>query len=314
MVRVVDAVTGGSIEWEEQLAGSAAVDAGHSPLPAATVQSIRHNRVGIKGPLQTPVGSGWRSVNVSIRQALDLYVSLRPVVSLPGPSKSRYEGVDVVVVRENTEGLYSGREHETVSGVIEALKIVTRDASERIIRYAFEYARANGRQKVTVSHKQSIMPLSDGLFLEAARRVAEDYPFTDVEYVSLDNLVMELALDPNQFDTIVLGNLDGDLVSDLCAGLVGGLGLVPGANIGAKYAVFEAVHGTAPDIAGKGVANPLALILSAELMLLHVGERRAAQRLRAGVERLLTDGSVLTGDLGGSATTEELTNALLEAL
>ncbi len=314
MVRAVDAVTGGTIEWEEQLAGSAAVDAGHSPLPAATIQSIRQNRVGIKGPLQTPIGGGWRSVNVSIRQALDLYVSLRPVKSLPGPSKSRYEDVDVVVVRENTEGLYAGREHEAVPGVVEALKIVTRQASERIVRYGFEYARANGRRKITVSHKQSIMPLSDGLFLETARAVAEDYPFTEVEYVSLDNLVMDLALDPHQFDTIVLGNLDGDVVSDMCAGLVGGLGMVPGANIGTQYALFEAVHGTAPDIAGKGIANPLALILSAELMLRHVGERPAAKRLRAGVERLLTDGAVLTGDLGGSASTEQLTDALLEAL
>ena len=314
MVRAVDAVTDGAIEWEEQLAGSAAVEAGHSPLPAATVQSIRQNRVGIKGPLQTPIGGGWRSVNVSIRQALDLYVSLRPVKSLPGPSKSRYQDVDVVVVRENTEGLYSGREHEAVPGVVEALKIVTRKASERIVRYAFEYARANGRRKVTVSHKQSIMPLSEGLFLETARAVAEDYPFTEVEYVGLDNLVMELALDPHQFDTIVLGNLDGDVVSDMCAGLVGGLGMVPGANIGKQYALFEAVHGTAPDIAGRGIANPLALILSAELMLRHVGEQAAAKRLRAGVERLLSDGSVLTGDLGGTATTRQMTDALLEAL
>jgi isocitrate dehydrogenase (NAD+) len=314
MVRAVDAVTDGAIEWEEQLAGSAAVEAGHSPLPAATVQSIRQNRVGIKGPLQTPIGGGWRSVNVSIRQALDLYVSLRPVKSLPGPSKSRYQDVDVVVVRENTEGLYSGREHEAVPGVVEALKIVTRKASERIVRYAFEYARANGRRKVTVSHKQSIMPLSEGLFLETARAVAEDYPFTEVEYVGLDNLVMELALDPHQFDTIVLGNLDGDVVSDMCAGLVGGLGMVPGANIGKQYALFEAVHGTAPDIAGRGIANPLALILSAELMLRHVGEQAAAKRLRAGVERLLSNGSVLTGDLGGTATTRQMTDALLETL
>lgn len=314
MVRVVDAVTDGIIEWEQHLAGSAAVDAGHSPLPSDTVESIRRNRVGIKGPLQTPIGRGWRSVNVSMRQELDLYASLRPVKSLPGPSKARYEDVDVVVVRENTEGLYSGREHEAVPGVVEALKIVTRAASERIIRYAFEYARANGRRKVTVSHKQSIMPLSEGLFLDCARSVAADYPFTEAEYVGLDNLVMELAIDPGQFDVIALGNLDGDVVSDMCAGLVGGLGMVPGANIGTKYALFEAVHGTAPDIAGQGVANPLALILSAELMLKHVGEQAAAERLRSGVERVLSDGSVLTGDLGGSATTEELTEALLEAL
>ena len=285
MVRAVDAVTGGTIDWEERPAGSAAVDAGHSPLPSATIESIRQNRVGIKGPLRTPIGGGWRSVNVSMRHALDLYASLRPVRSLPGPSRSRYEDVDVVVVRENTEGLYSGREHEAVPGVVEALKIVTRAASERIIRYAFEYARANGRRKVTVSHKESIMPLSEGLFLDCARTVAADYPFTEAEYVGLDNLVMELALDPHQFDVIALGNLDGDVVSDMCAGLVGGLGMVPGANIGRRYALFEADHGTAPDIAGRGIANPLALILSAELMLKHVGERAAAKRLRAGVEK-----------------------------
>lgn len=314
MVRVVDAVTNGAIEWEEHLAGSAAVEGGHGPLPDETLESLRRNRVGIKGPLQTPIGRGWRSVNVTMRQALDLYVSLRPVKSLPGPSKSRYEDVDLVVVRENTEGLYSGREHEAVPGVIEALKIVTRKASERIVRFAFEYARANGRQKVTVIHKRTIMPLSDGLFLQSAEQVARDFPFMKVEYLGLDNLMMDLTLDPSNFDTIVLGNLDGDLVSDLCAGLVGGLGLVPGANIGSSYALFEAVHGTAPDIAGKGIANPLALILSAELMLRHVGLRDPADRLRSGVERMLTEGKVLTGDLGGTATTEQMTDQLVSVV
>ena len=314
MVRVVDTVTNGAIEWEEHLAGSAAVEAGHGPLPEATVDSIRRNRVGIKGPLQTPVGKGWRSVNVAMRQALDLYVSLRPVKSLPGPSKSRFEDVDLVVVRENTEGLYSGREHEAVPGVIEALKIVTREASERIVRFAFEYARANGRQKVTVVHKRSIMPLSDGLFLDSAERVATDFPFMEVQYLGLDNLMMDVVMDHAKFDTIVLGNLDGDLVSDLCAGLVGGLGLVPGANIGSSYALFEAVHGTAPDIAGKCIANPLALILSAELMLRHMGMRDPADQLRAGVERMLEEGAALTGDLGGSATTREMTDQLVSVL
>lgn len=314
MVAVVDAVTGGSIEWDEHLAGSAAVEAGESPLPASTVQSIRQNRVAIKGPLQTPIASGWRSVNVTIRQELDLYASLRPVKSLPGPNRARYDDVDLVVVRENTEGLYAGREHEAVPGVVEALKIITRDASERIVRYAFEHARYNGRRKVTIVHKQSIMPLSDGLFLESARQVASDFPFIEVEYINLDNLAMELAIDPTRFDTIVLGNLDGDLVSDLCAGLVGGLGLVPGANIGTRYAVFEAVHGTAPDIAGKGLANPTALMLSAELMLDYMGEQSAADRLRRAIEAVLADGKTVTGDLGGSASTRQYAEAILEKL
>ncbi|MEE8267440.1 MAG: isocitrate/isopropylmalate dehydrogenase family protein [Gemmatimonadales bacterium] len=314
MVRVVDAVTEGRIEWESQLAGSAAVGAGFDPLPDATVESIRRNKLGIKGPLQTPIGKGWSSVNVAIRKALDLYVSLRPVKSLPGPNKARYEDVDLIVVRENTEGLYSGREHEAVPGVVEALKIVTRHASERIVNFAFEHARILGRKKLTIVHKVSVMPQSDGLFLKVAREVASHFPFTEVEYLNLDNLVMELALDPSRFDTIVLGNLDGDLVSDLCAGLVGGLGLVPGANIGERFALFEAVHGTAPDIAGKGIANPTALILSAEMMLRHMGQHHSADRMRRAVEEVLDDGSMVTGDLGGSAGTEQYTDAILAAL
>lgn len=314
MVRVVDAVTEGRIEWESQLAGSAAVGAGFDPLPDATIESIRRNKLGIKGPLQTPIGKGWSSVNVAIRKALDLYVSLRPVKSLPGPNKARYEDVDLIVVRENTEGLYSGREHEAVPGVVEALKIVTRHASERIVNFAFEHARTLGRKKLTIVHKVSVMPQSDGLFLKAAREVASHFPFTEVEYLNLDNLVMELALDPSRFDTIVLGNLDGDLVSDLCAGLVGGLGLVPGANIGERFALFEAVHGTAPDIAGKGVANPTALILSAEMMLRHMGQHHSADRMRRAVEEVLDGGSMVTGDLGGSAGTEQYTDAILAAL
>ncbi len=314
MVRVVDAVTDGRIEWEEQLAGNAAVEAGFDPLPEATIESIRRNRLGIKGPLRTPVGKGWSSVNVAMRKSLDLYVSLRPAKSLPGPNKAHYQDVDLIVVRENTEGLYSGREHEAVPGVVEALKIVTRRASERIVNFAFEHARNLGRRKLAIVHKVSIMPQSDGLFLECAREVASHFPFTEVEYVKLDNLVMELALDPRKFDTIVLGNLDGDLVSDLCAGLVGGLGLVPGANIGERCALFEAVHGTAPDIAGKGIANPTALILSAEMMLRHMGQQQGADRLRGAVEEVLTDGSTVTGDLGGSATTAQYTDAILAAL
>ncbi len=314
MVRVVDAVTDGQIEWEEQTAGSNAVVAGFDPLPEATIESIRRNRLGIKGPLQTPVGKGWSSVNVAMRKALDLYVSLRPVKSLPGPNKAHYDDVDLIVVRENTEGLYSGREHEAVPGVVEALKIITRHASERIVHFAFEHARKLGRKKLAIVHKVSVMPQSDGLFLESAREVASHFPFTEVEYINLDNLVMELALDPNRFDTIVLGNLDGDLVSDMCAGLVGGLGLVPGANIGERYALFEAVHGTAPDIAGQGIANPTALILSAEMMLRHMGQHHGADRMRHAVESVLEAGTTITGDLGGSANTDEYTDAILAAL
>lgn len=314
MVRVVDAATEGRVRWEQAVAGTAAVEAGLDPLPEETVDSIRRNRIAIKGPLATPIGKGYRSVNVTMRQELDLYASVRPVQTLPGPSRSRYTDVDLIVFRENTEGLYSGREHEVVAGVVEALKIVTRQASERIVRFAYEWARANGRKRVTVVHKASIMPLSDGLFLQSARHIAEDYPFIETEELNLDNLAMELALDPTRYDTVVSGNLDGDVVSDLCAGLVGGLGMVPGANFGEGHAVFEAVHGTAPDIAGQGVANPIAVILSAEMMLRHIGEREAAYRLRTAVESVLTEGRTLTRDLGGTSGTDDMATAILAAL
>lgn len=313
-VRVVDEVTGGRIRWERVIAGSTAVDQGLTPLPDEVLDSIRENRIAIKGPLQTPVGGGWRSVNVTLRQELDLYACLRPVASLPGIRRSRYHDVDLIVVRENTEGLYSGREHEVVDGVVEALKIVTRAASERIARFSFEYARNHGRKKISVVHKSSVMRLSDGLFLDSVRAIADDYPYLEVEEIPLDNLALELVRDPTRFDTLVMGNLDGDVVSDLCAGLVGGLGVVPGANIGDGCAVFEAVHGTAPDIAGQGLANPLALILSGEMMLRYIGEGAAAVRLRAAVETLLAEGKVLTRDLGGEATTVEMTDELLAVL
>lgn len=314
MVEVVDQATGGRIRWEEKLAGAAAVEEVGELLPNDTVQSIVRNRVAIKGPLATPIGGGWRSINVAIRQTLDLYACLRPVKSLPGHSLSRYENVDLVVVRENTEGLYAGREHEVVPGVVEALKIVSRKASERIVRFGFEYARNEGRRKITVAHKTAVMPQSEGLFVESAERVADEFPFMQVDFVKIDNVVMELALDPSSHDVIILGNLDGDLLSDLCAGLVGGLGLVPGANIGETTAVFEAVHGTAPDIAGQGIANPIALILSAEMMLRYVGEHSGADRVRKAVETVMAEGEALTGDLGGTATTAEMTEALMAAL
>ncbi|REJ83460.1 MAG: isocitrate/isopropylmalate dehydrogenase family protein [Acidobacteria bacterium] len=314
MVRVVDHATGGVIEWERVLAGSTAVQHGMTPLPQEALDSIRRNRIAIKGPLQTPVGGGWRSVNVSLRQELDLYACVRPVKSMPGQTRSRYEDVDLIVIRENTEGLYSGREHQVVDGVVEALKIVTESASRRINRFSFEYARNQGRKRLTIVHKASVTPLSDGLFLDCARHTARDYPFLQVDYLPLDNLAMELVQDPTRFDMLVMGNLDGDVVSDLCAGLVGGLGMVPGANIGDGHAVFEAVHGTAPDIAGQGLANPIALILSAELMLRHIGEAKAAQRVRGAVEALLREGTHVTRDLGGRAGTEELTEALLRLI
>ena len=311
MVRVVDLITEGRIRWESVVAGSEAAAQGLSPLPQEALDSIRRNRIAIKGPLQTPIGGGWRSVNVSLRQQLELYACLRPVKSMPGATRSRYEDVDLVVVRENTEGLYSGREHEVVDGVVEALKIVTRRASERIMRYAFEYARHNDRKRLCILHKASVMRLSEGLFLDCAREVAADYPYLEVELRAVDKVFLELVLDPDRYDMLVTGNLDGDLLSDLCAGLVGGLGVVPGANIGDGHAVFEAVHGTAPDLAGRDLANPLAIILSAELMLRHIGESAAADRLRIGVETLLTQGEHLTRDLGGSAGTTEMTDQIL---
>ena len=310
-VRAVDLVTEGRIDWETAIAGGAAAAQNLPPLPAATLDSIRRNRIAIKGPLSTPIGEGWRSVNVTMRQALDLYACLRPVRTLPGPTRARYRDVDLVVVRENTEGLYSGREHEVIDGVVEALKIVTRAASERIMRFAFEHARNHGRKRLCVLHKASVMRLSDGLFLDCARSLAQDYPYLEVEFRAIDTVFLELVLDPSRYDMLVSGNLDGDLLSDLCAGLVGGLGVVPGANLGDGCAVFEAVHGTAPEIAGKNVANPIALILSAELMLRHIGEASAATRLRRGVETLLEEGRALTRDLGGQASTTAMTEALL---
>jgi isocitrate dehydrogenase (NAD+) len=312
VVRVLSA-TGLDIEWERRLAGVDAVNAGGGTLPEETLESIRRTRVALKGPITTPVGEGFQSVNVGLRKALDLYVSLRPVFSVPGV-KTRYEGVDLVVFRENTEGLYAGREHEVVPGVVEALKIITANASERIARYAFEYARWRGRRKVTVVHKASVMKLSDGLFLERARAVAQDYPFITVEEMPIDKAAMRLVLNPHEFDVLLMENLYGDIMSDLCSGFVGGLGVAPGANIGDKCAVFEAVHGSAPDIAGQGKANPTALLQSAVMMLDHIGEQRAARRVEAAIARVLSEGKVRTGDLGGRASTSEYTQALIDAL
>lgn len=310
--RVLSAA-GAPVEWETVQAGMAAVEVGDKPLPEAVLASLRRNRVGLKGPLMTPKGRGYRSANVTLRQELELFTGWRPVQSLPGV-KSRYDDVDVVVLRENTEDLYAGIEHEVTPGTIVSLKVSSAEAGERIARWAFEYARNKGRRKVTVCHKKSILPRSDGAFVDAFFKVGQDYPFIEQEQMSLDEVSLRLASDPSGFDVILLQNLYGDIISDLCAGLVGGLGVVPGANVGDRIAVFEAVHGTAPDIAGKGIANPLAVLLSGLLMMDYMGERKIADTVRQAVWDVLTEGKHLTGDLGGKANTATFTDAIIDKL
>jgi isocitrate dehydrogenase (NAD+) len=310
--RVVEAA-GADLTWVEADAGLGAVERYGDPLPQATLDLVRRYRVALKGPCTTPVGKGFRSINVRMRKELDLFASVRPVNTLPGVNVP-YSDVDLVVVRENTEGLYSGLEHVVVPGVVETLRIITHDAAERIVRYAFELARWQGRRRVTFCHKADVLPLSDGLFLKTARAVADDYPFLEFEELHVDRLCMQLALDPSHFDVLVMENLFGDVISDLCAGLVGGLGLVPGSNLGAKYAVFEAVHGSAPDIAGKGLANPIALTRSAALMLQHIGQRQPAERIERSVRRTLEAKRGLTRDLGGDGNTATITEQLVANL
>jgi isocitrate dehydrogenase (NAD+) len=307
------AAAGAGVSWIEAHAGLPAVERFGEPLPDATLEQIRRYRVALKGPCTTPVGKGFRSINVRLRKELDLYASVRPVSSLPGIDVP-YSDVDLVVVRENTEGLYSGQEHMVVPGVVESLRVVTRAACDRIVRYAFELARRQGRRKVTFCHKADVMPLSDGLFLSVAREVADEFPFLTFEEAHVDRLCLGLALQPDYYDVLVMENLFGDVLSDLCAGLVGGLGVVPGANIGARCAVFEAVHGTAPDIAGKGLANPIALIRSAALMLEHIGQRSAAARVEVAVRNTLQARKGLTRDLGGDGNTATLTRAIIDNL
>jgi len=311
--KAVVAAAGVAVNWIAAPAGADCVAQFGDPLPISTLDLIRRHRVALKGPCTTPVGKGFRSINVRMRQALDLYASVRPVKTLPGV-KSPYTGVDLVVVRENTEGLYSGREHVVVPGVVESLRIVTRPAAERIVRFAFELARREGRRQVTFCHKADVLRMSDGLFLDCARQVADEFPFIDFEERRIDNLCMELVLHPERFDVLVMENLFGDVISDLCAGLVGGLGLVPGANVGARYAVFEAVHGSAPDIAGKGLANPIAVIRSAAMLLDHIGQRDSGKRIERSVRRTLTDGVGLTRDLGGDGTTATITERIIANL
>jgi isocitrate dehydrogenase (NAD+) len=312
VVKILE-TAGLDVEWESHLAGVLALEAHGSTLPTALLDSIRRNRVALKGPVTTPVGGGFTSVNVGLRKALDLFVNLRPVWNIPSvPSK--YEGVDLVIVRENTEDLYSGLEHEVVPGVVESLKIITEEASTRVARFAFDYARKHKRRRVTAVHKANIMKMGDGLFLRSVQKVAAEYPDIVSDDRIVDAACMHLVMNPAQFDVLVMPNLYGDIVSDLCAGLVGGLGVVPAANLGAEIGVFEAVHGSAPDIAGKSVANPMALLLSAVLMLRHIDEGPMADRIMRALANVLSAGTVRTRDLGGTASTIEFTEAICRQL
>jgi isocitrate dehydrogenase (NAD+) len=304
---------GARLDWIEAYAGLDAVERFNDPLPDATLDLVRKHRVALKGPCTTPIGKGFRSINVRLRKELELFASIRPVNTLPGV-KVPYDKVDLIVVRENTEGLYAGMEHVVVPGVVESLRLVTRTAAERIIRYAFELARHEGRRKVTVVHKADVLPLSDGMFLRIAHEVADDYPFLEFDEQAIDHVALRLAQDPTRYDVLVMENLFGDVMSDLCAGLVGGLGLVPGANIGLRCSLFEAVHGSAPDIAGKGLANPIALLRSAAMMLVHIGQREPARRIERSVERTLQLGVGLTRDLGGQGNTASITRQLIANL
>jgi len=312
VVRIIEA-SGVDVQWETHYAGAQALEKFGTTLPQDLLDSITRNKVALKGPITTPVGKGFTSVNVGLRKTLDLYANLRPVRALPNVP-SRYPELDLVVVRENTESLYAGLEHVVVPGVVESIKIITEKASTRIARFAFDYARREGRSKVTAIHKANIMKLSDGLFLECFRNVSASYPETEADDKIVDNACMQLVMRPEQFDIMLLENLYGDIVSDLCAGLVGGLGLVPGANIGELGAVFEAVHGSAPDIAGQNIANPTALLQSGILMLRHLGEREAADRVEKAMLRVFREGQVRTRDIGGTARTNEFARAVVEAM
>jgi isocitrate dehydrogenase (NAD+) len=312
-VESIIAAAGVDITWERHNAGVTAVETHGTPLPDDLLASVRRNKVALKGPVTTPVGEGFTSVNVGLRKALDLYANVRPVANLPHV-RSRFENVDLVIIRENTEDLYSGLEHEVVPGVVESLKIITERASTRIARFAFDYARRRSRKRVTAIHKANIMKMSDGLFIRCARTVAAEY--SDIEYDEqiVDAACMNLVMKPERFDMLLLPNLYGDIVSDLCAGLVGGLGTVGAANLGADTGVFEAVHGSAPDIAGRNIANPTALLRSALLMLDHIGESAAARRIESALYTVLATPERSTRDLGGRASTTEFAHAIVQAL
>ena len=313
-VRHILEAAGVQIDWEviDARAVAGAADASQVVNEKA-IESVRRNGVGLKGPMATAVAGGARSVNVALRKTLDFYANLRPVKNMPG-LKSRYDNVDVVIVRENTEDLYSGLEHEVVPGVVESLKIITEKASTRIARFAFAHAKKEGRKKIHAIHKANIMKLSDGLFLKSIRTVAAEFPEIEYKEMIVDNACMQIVMNPQQFDVLLLPNLYGDVMSDLAAGLVGGLGVVPSGNIGDNGALFEAVHGTAPDIEGKGLANPTALLMSSILMLDYLGERSAARRIETALEQVYTEAKHTTHDVGGKAGTDEFTDALIAAL
>jgi isocitrate dehydrogenase (NAD+) len=304
---------GVKVAWDSHLAGAEALKKHGTTIPKPLIDSFERNRVALKGPVTTPVGEGFASVNVELRKTFDLYANLRPIKNLPGV-RARYHGIDLIVVRENTEGLYSGIEHEVVPGVVESLKIITKRASTKIARFAFDYAKRNGRKKVTAVHKANIMKLSDGLFLDCARKMAPRYKTIGFSDVIVDNACLQLVLDPWKFDVLLLENLYGDIVSDLAAGLVGGLGVVPGANLGDRHALFETVHGSAPDISGKKIANPTAMILAAVMLLRHISETVAASRVASALEKVLMQGVVMTPDLGGSSSTEKFAEAIIREI
>jgi isocitrate dehydrogenase (NAD+) len=312
-VQTILAAAGLHIDWKEASAPTDIHQRGSGRMQAELIESIRKNGVALKGPLETGVAVGPPSINVGLRKALELYANVRPVKNLEGV-KSRFNDVDLVIIRENTEDLYAGLEHEVVPGVVESLKIITEKASTRVARFAFEYARKHGRKKIHGMHKANIMKLSDGLFLTSVRKVAEEYPDIEYKEMIIDNACMQIILNPYQFDMMLLTNLYGDIMSDLAAGLVGGLGVVPSGNIGANAAIFEAVHGTAPDIAGKGVANPTALLMSAIMMLDYLDEAKTARRIETALHKIYREGKCLTRDVGGMATTQQFTDAVICAL
>lgn len=310
--KVVEA-TGVDIQWEEAQAGAAMIEKFGTPLPDETIASIRKTGIALKGPITTPVGTGFRSVNVALRKTFDLYANVRPAKTYPGVI-TKFENIDLVIVRENTEDLYAGIERMVDENTAESIKLFTRKGCERIVRYAFDYAVREGRKKVTAVHKANIMKCTDGMFLDIAREIAKEYPQIQFNDSIVDAMCMRLVMHPEDYDVLVCPNLYGDIVSDLCAGLVGGLGLTPSANIGVDGAIFEPIHGSAPDIAGQHKINPTAAILSASLMLAHLGEGKAAASIESAVEKVIGEGKVLTVDMGGTASTEEFADAVIAAL
>ena len=311
MVKVVEA-SGINIEWERVEAGEKVIEEYNTPIPNYVIDTIKKNKIAIKGPITTPIGEGFKSVNVTLRQNLDLYVNLRPIKSFTG-IKSKYEDVDLVIVRENTEDLYAGIEHKIGDYGAESIKLITKPACERIINFAFNYAKENNRSKVTGIHKANIMKLSDGLFLNIFKDISKNFNIESDDLI-VDAAAMNLVLNPEKYDVMVMPNLYGDILSDLCSGLVGGLGMIPGANIGKEYAIFEAVHGSAPQIAGKNIANPTALIQSAVMMLKYLGEYEYANKIERALEKVFMNGEKLTTDLGGNSTTQEFTEEIIKYL